>query len=403
MAVFAYSACAADGDGTLLHGTIAADSPRQARDHLREQGLLIQDMAQQTGTPKQRFLGRYLVRRQASKVTGFLQELSTLLGAGIPLLEAMDTISRQHTGRFQRCIMLLRDHIASGGSLAEAMAQQPALFDELCRNIVEVGENAGTLDTALASLVGFRRRAASQSNRVLSALLYPCIVLCVAMGVSVFLMTYVVPRLLEALVDSGRRLPLATVLVKGVSDFLLGWWWALLLAAVVLISAGTMVLRSRGGSMAWHRLQLKLPLLGELIRKQSIARMALVMATLLKSDVVFIRAVQIAQRTVHNGVLRNALATCEQAVLSGRDISVALENTRAFPPLVIQMFAVGQASGRLESMLDSLAVDYDTQVDLTAGRITTLLEPVMMIFLAMVVGVIAFATILPILEAGNVF
>jgi type II secretory pathway component PulF len=131
--------------------------------------------------------------------------------------------------------------------------------------------------------------------------------------------------------------------------------------------------------------------------------MSLVMATLLKSDVVFVRAVRISQRTVRNLVLRNALVACEQAVLAGRDISVALEKTQAFPPLVIQMFAVGQASGRLEAMLESLAVDYDTQVEITAGRMTTLLEPLMMIFLAVVVGFIAFATILPILEAGNVF
>jgi general secretion pathway protein F len=402
MAVFVYSACAADGDGALMRGTVAADSPRQARDRLREQGLLIQNLDEQPAAPQQGLWSRYLQRRQAGNVTGFLQELATLLGAGVPLLEALDTITRQHTGRFQRTIMLVRDHIASGGSLAEAMAQQPILFDELCRNIVEVGENAGTLDTALASLVEFRRRSAGQTNKVLSALIYPAIVLCVAVCVSTFLMTYVVPRLLQALLESGKPLPLATVIVKGASDLLLGWWWAILLAIILLVGAVSAILRSDRGSRAWHRLQLRLPLLGDLIRKQAIARMAIVMATLLKSDVVFLRAIRIAQRTVHNRVLRNALIACEQAVMSGRDISDALEKTQAFPPLVIQMFAVGQASGRLESMLESLAVDYDTQVDITAGRVTTLLEPVMMIFLAIVVGFIAFATILPILEAGNV-
>ena len=200
----------------------------------------------------------------------------------------------------------------------------------------------------------------------------------------------------------GKPLPFATVIIKGASDLLLGWWWAILLGLAAVVSGMSALLRSERGAMAWHRLQLKLPLFGDLIRRQAIARMSLVMATLLKSDVVFVRAVRIAQRTVRNRVLRNALVACEQAVMSGRDISVALEKTSAFPPLVIQMFAVGQASGRLEAMLESLAADYDTQVDITAGRITTLLEPLMMIILAVVVGFIAFATILPILEAGNV-
>jgi type II secretory pathway component PulF len=328
--------------------------------------------------------------------------MATLLGAGIPLLDALDTITRQHTGRFQQSILLLRDHVAAGGSLAGAMALQPGLFDDLCRNIVEVGENAGTLDVALGRLVEFRRRSAGLKNRVASTMLYPCIVIAVGLAVSMFLMTYVVPNLLGVLVDSGRPLPLATVVVKGLSDFLIGWWWALLIAVIgVGVGLGAL-LRSERGCMAWHRLQLRIPLVGDLVRKQAIARMSMVVATLLRSDVSFVRAVQIAQRTLGNRVLRQALEACEKAVYAGLDISVALEKTQAFPPLVIQVFAVGQASGRLEAMLESLAADYDTQVDITSGRLTALLEPVMMIALAFIVGFIAFATILPILEAGHV-
>lgn len=400
MAVYAYIATSAGA--APIRGTITADSPRQARDQLRAQGLSIRDVVQQKPGRRQGLLARDLTGRQSSKVTGLFQEMSTLLGAGIPLLEALDTITRQHTGRFRQSILLLRDHVAAGGSLAEGMALQPVLFDGLCLNIVEVGENAGTLDTALSRLVEFRRRSAGLKNRVASALMYPCTVLAVGLAVSVFLMTYVVPNLLGVLLDSGKPLPFATVVVKGVSDFLLGWWWAILLAGVGLIAAGGSVLRAERGRMAWHRLQLQFPLVGDLIRKQAIARMAMVMATLLKSDVVFVRAAQIAQRTVKNQVLCEALVACEQAVYAGRDIAVALEKTEAFPPLVIQVFAVGQASGRLESMLDSLAADYDTQVEIASGRLTALLEPLMMILLAITVGFIAFATILPILEAGNV-
>ncbi|MEX2672289.1 MAG: type II secretion system F family protein [Phycisphaeraceae bacterium] len=399
MPVYAYMA---KKQAAVVRGTITADTPRQARDDLRARGLAIRDLVRQDPRADRRGLSRYLLRRHSAKVTGLLQEISTLLAAGIPLLEALETITRQHTGRFQQAILMLRDTVTAGGSLAEAMSQQPALFDDLCLNIVEVGENAGTLDTALRRLVAFRRRTAGLKNRVASALVYPCIVMAIGMLVSLFLMTYVVPNLLTVLIESGRELPLATRVVKSVSDLLINGWWAIAVGAAVLLAGLTAVLRSDSGSMRWHRLQLRIPVIGELIQKQGIARTAMVLATLLKSDVVFVKAIQIGQRTLSNRVLRDALVACEKAVVAGKDIAPALESTRAFPPLVIQVFAVGQASGRLETMLEDLAEDYDTQVDIMSSRLTSLLEPIMMIVLAIVVGFIAFATILPILEAGDV-
>ncbi len=402
MAVYVYTANGGAGQASTIQGTITADSPRHARDQLRAQGLIIRDVVQQKAARKESRWSQYLTRRQTGKVTGLLQEMSTLLGAGIPLLEALDTITRQHTGRFQQSILLLRDHVAAGGSLAEAMSHQGSLFDAVCLSIVEVGESAGTLDTSLASLVDFRRRTAGLKNKVASALMYPCIVLGLGVVVSLFLMTYVVPNLLEVLMSSGKKLPFATVVVKSISDFLINWWWLLTFVVGATIVGVPALLRTEHGGMFWDRLQLRAPVFGDLIRKQAIARMSMVMSTLLKSDVVFVKSVQIAQRTVRNRVLRDALVACEKAVMAGRDISAALESTRAFPPLVIQVFAVGQASGRLESMLEDLARDYDTQVDVTAGRLTALLEPIMMVFLAIAVGFIAFATILPILEAGDV-
>lgn len=403
MPVFAYTATTTDQHAPkCLRGILVADSPRHVRDRLRAQGLSVQNVNEQTPNSLAGFWARYLSRRHAAKVTILLQEMSTLIGAGIPLLETLDTIVRQHAGRFRLAVFLLRDRVAAGGSLAHAMSMQPALFDELCLSVIEVGENAGTLDLALLRLVEYRRRSATLKNRVASALLYPCIVLAAGVGVSLFLMTCVVPNLLGILLDSGKSLPTATVVVKFISDLLLHWWAPALLAIAILVAATAALLRSRPGSLLWHHAQLRIPLLGELIRKQTIARAAIVLATLLRSGLPFVKALQIAQRTVHNRVLRQSLAACEQAILAGRDIAPALEQTRAFPPLVIQVFAVGQASGKLESMLESLASDYDTQVEIISTRLATLLEPLMMLLLAILVGSIAFATIMPILEAGNV-
>lgn len=401
MAVYAYIASGGAGAG-LIRGTITADSARQARDKLRARGLSIREVTEQGPSKTRGAVGGYLAGRHKAKVAAFLQEMSTLLSAGIPLMESLDTIARQHTGSFQRSVLLLRDHVEAGGSLAEAMSMQGTLYDDLCVNIVEVGENSGTLGSALARLVDFKRRSAKLTNRVASALMYPAIVSSAGIALCIFLMTYVMPSLLEVIEGSGKDLPLATRVIQAISDFLIGWWWALVLGIGLVVAVVGAVLRTEAGLLRWHRILLRIPLIGELGRKQAIARMSMVMATLLKSDLVFVRAVQICQRTVRNRVLRHALEACEQAVTAGRDISVALEKTNAFPPLVIQVFAVGQASGRLDEMLEDLATDYDTQVDIAAGRLTTLLEPLMTILLAILVGFIAFATILPIMEAGDV-
>ncbi len=403
MAVFTYQASASRTSGSQIQeGSITADSPRQARDQLRQSGLVVRALVEQRAPRTSALWQTFLAKRQQSHITAALQEMSTLLGAGIPLLEALETCARQRHGRVQQAILLLHDQVASGGTLAGAMGQQPAAFDRLCVGIVHVGENAGTLDVALERIVAFRRRSARLTNQVTAALIYPAIVLSVGVTVSLFLMTFVVPNLLQVLVESGRPLPTATVIVKGASDLLLtGWWWLALVGIGVCVAAA-MVLKSERGQAAWHRGQLRIPVFGELVRQQAIARLALVMATLLKSDVSFVTAAEIAGHSIANRVLRSALAAGAEAVCSGRDIAPALQATGAFPPVVIQIFAVGQASGQLEKLLEDLAADYDAQVELTASRLTALIEPVLMILLALVVGLIAFATILPILEAGDV-
>ena len=420
MAVFAYKAL---DRAAAVRGTVVADTPRAARDVLRGRGLTIQavelarhasplaasqrksDFAKPQAAEKNTSLTwwqRQQAARQAPHVTGFTRELSTLLGVGIPLLESIDTLARQHRGPFAAALLVLRDRVAAGSSLADAMRQQPGVFDEMTVTLTEVGESAGTLDSVLERLAEFKERSAALKNRIGTALIYPGIVLTMAVVVSLFLMTFVVPQLLTGLLTAGRPLPFSTRVVKAASDLLVQWWWLLLILIAGLIAALSAVLRTPRGLLAWHRLQLRLPILGGLIRKQAIVRISVVMATLLKSGVVFVTAVRIARRATPNLVMAGALGRAEEAVQGGRDISAALEATGAFPPLVVQIFGVGQQSGRLEEMLERLARDYDAQVALAATRFTAVLEPALILFLVAVVGFIAFATVMPILEAGNV-
>ncbi|MFG0249219.1 MAG: type II secretion system F family protein [Phycisphaeraceae bacterium JB051] len=403
MAVFAYKAT--NAQGKRVQGTIVAETPRLARDMLREQGLAIQKVTtrkESGGGGLAAAITRLTARKQQHKVVAFIRELATLLAVGTPLLESMDVIIKQHDGSFGSDLLQIRERIASGNSLAQAMRAHPQLFDAMDISIVEVGENAGTLEIALERLGDFKERWQTLKGRITTALIYPCIVIFIGLVVGIFQMTYVVPNLLNALIEAGHELPWITQVVKAASDLMLEKWWLLLLITFVFIASVRAVIQTNKGRRAWHRMQLKLPVLGELIRKQALVRIAVVMSTLLRSGVVFIRAIQIAQQSTSNVILRDSLHQCEEAIFAGEDIAQSMEKVGAFPPLVVQIFAVGQQSGRLEEMLDRLANDYDKQVQTAANRLTAILEPVLIIVLAAFVFAIAAATVFPILEASNI-
>ena len=398
-----YAFTASDLDSSTATGVVAADTPRQARDVLRGRGLAVLDLKEQ-GKPRAAASASLLTRRRwgRTRVASLVRELSTLLGVGMPLLEALDTLAAGHKGGVHGVLLALRERVAAGASLAEAMRDHPEAFDEPTVQMTEVGQSAGRLDEVLEQVATFHERAAQLRGRIGAALLYPAIVLGFGVMVSVFLMTYVVPNLLDSLIEADRPLPWITRVVKGVSDFLLGYWWALLLGGGAVAMVLGMGIRTRRGRWWLAVATLRLPLVGDLLRKGAIVRIAFVVSTLMRGGVSFERAVEVAGHATRNAVLRRALERCGTAVRAGRDIGPALEASGVFPPTVVQVFALGQSSGRLEEMLDRLAVDYDRQVQSAASHLTAALEPVLIVLLAVVVGTIAFATILPILEAGRV-
>lgn len=408
MSVFAYQATTTR-EGGKRKGTIAADTPRAAREALRARGLRIQRLtpvradARAGSTPLAALQERFVASRRRRHVVPLLGELATLLGVGVPLLEALDGAIRQ-AGRhgFRDNLALLRDAIAAGSTLADAMAAQPMLFDRLCVSMVNVGERSGKLDEVLGQLAEFKQRGELLKGRLGTALIYPAIVLAAGCGVTLFLMTYVVPRLLEALVDAGQELPWMTRAVKWASDGLLSYGWLLAIGTFAVGVAVGLLLRRPGVRLRWHRLILSLPIVGEMVRKQAMIRIAATIATLTRSGVEFIDAIRIVQQSMPNLVIRDALIACEQAVGAGRDIAPALESTGVFPHAMIQVFAVGQASGRLDDMLERIATDYDKQVNVLSQRLVAILEPAMILLLALFVGMIVLSIILPYMEAGNV-
>jgi len=383
-------------------GTIAAESPRHARDELRARGYAVEEIwAHQS---RSRLGWRWLVRPRtnSAQLVSLLRELSTLLAVGVGIADALETLIRQHRGHLQTTLALLRDRVVGGARLAEAMRDEPYVFQELAVRMVEVGENTGNLEEVLDQLAGFLEDTSQLRDRVLGALLYPAVVFMTALGVTLFLMTVVVPMLLSGLLEAGHRLPWPTLVLKGMSDFLLGHGHVLAMAVAVLVVAGAAGVRTTRGRHWWHRLLLRMPLFGSMSRRQTISRLAGTMATLMRSGIEYIPAAEIAARSANSLVFRQALLAANETIAAGQDIGTALEQTRVFPPLVIHVFSVGQASGRLEEMLDRLAADYSRQVKNLSQRLASVLEPILILVLAVFVGFILFATLLPILEAGNV-
>jgi type II secretory pathway component PulF len=399
MPVYSYKAL--DSQGGSSSGTISSNTAYEARTDLRDRGLRVLSVTEQSATRTKIALSQ-TPGRYSGRFAGVMSELATLLGTGIPLLEAMKSVAHQQPRLIHVTLTQLRDRVSSGVSLTEAMQEQPEMFDPLCIRMTEVGESSGTLDSTLRHWAEYKERSLQFRDRVTTALTYPIFVALTGVIVTIFLMTFVLPMLLESLLDSGKPLPLPTKIAKLMSDVFTQYGIELGIVCIIIIAAFIALLRTERGCWLWHIFLLKLPVFGLLARKQAVSRIAFLIATLTKSGIPFLQALELTAKSSENRVIRKALLDAADAVRSGHDIAPAMQQTDAFPMSVIQVFSVGQESGRLDEMLDRLAQDYDRQVAKTTERLAVILEPVLILTLAVFVGFILFATILPILEAGNV-
>ncbi len=400
MAIFVYSGM--DRSKSSVRGTVQADSPRHARDQLRELGVIVQSVAEHE-LSHHRFDWQFFRSRNARNQWGLgAHELSMLLTAGIPLLDALDTLAKQHRGAFRTAIQRVRDRVEAGSSLAEAMSEQGDVFDPASVRLVEVGENAGTLEKVLSEVAEFKLQLAAFKDKIFTAMMYPVFLACFGLAACVFLMTWVLPPLLESLQETLPQLPWPTRVAKAFSDLLVQYgWWIAAFGLLAIVVCGWWF-NSNSGQLAWHRWVLRMPIVGELVRKQAIARVAMIIASLTRGGLLLTTAVQLAAKSTSNSVMREALFRAESDMSAGEDIAISLERSGVFPPLAVRFFSVGQESGRLEEMLQKLSQDYNSQVSTAAARITALVEPIMILILAVAVGFLLLATILPILEAGNV-
>jgi general secretion pathway protein F len=406
--------------GKQVKGLLEADSSRMLRQQLRRSGVFLTDvLAEREATPKRTNgaalearpalgsrevqLGRLFRGRVTSEdVAIFTRQLSTLLHAGVTLVEALTALVDQtEKERLKRIISDVKSRVNEGSSLADALAEHGRTFGNLYINMVRAGEASGALDAVLARLADFTEGQAKLRQKVVGTLIYPVIMTIIGSGILALLMTVVVPKVTKIFESMKVALPWTTRLLIFVSNTLADWWWLLLptfIAAVVLARRWT---RSPKGRPVWDRWVLEAPVFGSLIRMLALARFSRTLATLLKSGVPLLTAMDITKNVVSNGVLSAVVENARDAIREGESIAGPLKRSGEFPPLVHHMIAIGERSGQLEEMLLNVADSYETQVNVRIGALTALLEPLIIVAMGVAVAFVAFSILMPILQLNT--
>lgn len=403
MPLYAYRGL--DTGGRSVGGVVDADSPRGARQKLRRTGVFPTDLSEERAASPRSVLtlARRPERVPAAELAAITRQFSTLVAAGLPLVEALGALSEQaERASLARILAQVRQEVTEGSSLADALAQHPRLFASLYVNMVRAGEASGALHVVLERLADYTENQARLLGKVRSALTYPAIMLLLSATILFFLLSYVVPKVTRIFQETHQQLPLPTRLLLGVSDFVAQWWWLLL-----VVLAGTIV-----GAMRWSRtpagrehvdrLTLGVPYLGRLAQKLAVARFARTLSTLLASGIGLLPALDIVKSIVDNTVLTRAIERARDAIREGQSIAPPLRESGLFPPLVVHMVAVGERSGQLEAMLSKAADTYDDEVENAVVALTTVLEPIIIVFMGGVVLFIVLAILLPIFELNRV-
>jgi len=386
-------------DGRAAEGTIEADAPELATRQLRERGLTLLKLEAGAAAPGSGRAGKPPGRKEVLALTS---ELATLLRAGLPLDRALKVLLDMASSPGVRGLLdaLLKD-VKGGKSLSAALAPNADIFGNFYINMVRSGEASGELSLVLDRLVETLDNARRNRDSVVSALIYPAILLVVATLSIAVMLVFVVPQFETLFEDMGEGLPVLTRGVLGLADFVAAWGWPLLLALGAVGFAAYRWLRTPAGEEALHRRLLSLPLFGGIVFEFEVAKFARTLGTLLGSGVPLLQSLGIAIDTVDNRVVRNALRALPPAVKGGRRVSASLEESKLFTPLVIQMTRVGEESGRLDAMMLELARVFDDHVEASVKRALTLLEPVLILFMGFVIAVIIIAILMGILSVNN--
>ena len=387
-----------DSRGKRVKGKTVAANEAAVRAELRRQGVVPLRVRKET-----------VLFKKKGKVTTadiaiFSRQLATMLSAGIPLVQAFDIVGKGHDNpAMQKRIFDIKQDVEGGSALAEALAKHPLHFDDLFVNLVEAGEQAGALETLLDKIATYKEKTEAIKKKIKKALTYPAAVLVVAAIVTTILLIFVIPEFENLFQGFGADLPAFTRMVINLSEFVRDKGWLIVVAIVAAVTAYTaMYKRSRALREAQDRLMLKLPVIGAILEKASIARFARTLSTMFAAGVPLVEALESVSGATGNIVFENGTLEIRDEVATGQRLQRAMENTGLFPNMVIQMIAVGEESGSLDEMSAKVADFYEEDVDNAVDNMSSLLEPMIMAILGILVGGLVVAMYLPIFKMGSV-
>jgi type IV pilus assembly protein PilC len=357
--------------------------------------------------PKPKDLGFRLTGRSGKvsrrELAIFTRQFATMIDAGLPLVQCLDILGLQQENQaFKKVIMKVKEDVESGSTFADALGKHPNVFDELFVNLVSAGEVGGILDTILSRLATYIEKAMKLAKQVKSAMVYPSTILAVALIVTTVLLLYVIPIFGEMFQDFGASLPAPTQIVLAISAYTRKYFLVGVVLLVLLVLGLRWYYKQESGRRKIDRLLLRLPIFGDLLRKIAVARFARTLGTMVSSGVPILESMDIVAKSAGNKIIEEAIVRARASISEGKTIAEPLADSKVFPVMVTQMVSVGEATGALDAMLNKIADFYDDEVDAAVGALTSLLEPMLMIFLGVVIGGLVIAMYLPIFKLAGV-
>jgi type IV pilus assembly protein PilC len=380
----------------------AAAEPEVAN-RLRAQGITLSKAKRKLGDIEIKLPWGGRVKEK--DIVVFTRQFATMIDAGLPIVQCLDILASQAPNKnFAKMLYDVKSHVEQGSTLAEALKKQPKAFNDLYVNLVQAGEVGGILDTILGRLAIYIEKAMKLKSQVKGAMVYPISILCVAIVVVIVLLWKVIPVFQNMFKDfGGGALPKPTQIVINLSNAFIDHAFLIVGSMIALVVGFSAAMRTKQGRATFDKFILKVPLIGPVLRKVAVARFTRTMGTLLSSGVAILDALDIVARTAGNVVIHDAIMYTRAKISEGKSMAEPLMETKVFPPMVVQMIGVGEATGAMDTMLQKIADFYEDEVDVAVGAMTKMMEPLMMVFLGGIVGGLIIAMYLPIFEmAGNI-
>ncbi|MCB0407477.1 MAG: type II secretion system F family protein [Bdellovibrionales bacterium] len=392
-------------NGKTVSGELDAATDVEARVKLRSQKLIPIKLKVKggAGVDEKRgfsFGGGESVKAHDLQV--FTRQFAVLVNAGVPVVQSLQSMSEGgRSPALTRAIRVVLGEVEKGKRLAEALAMKPNVFDEMYRNLIRAGEEGGVLDEVLDRLADYIEKAAALKSKVTGALWYPAIIILVAFGVIAGIMIFVIPQFVEMFESMGQELPGLTLMVIGASKFFVAYWYAIIAVLIAIPMSVKQYYKTKDGRRFIDEIMLMLPVLGDLVQKGGIAKIARTLSTLLGAGVRIMDSIDIAATTAGNVVLETDLLKAKDAIAKGKNLAEPLSQSKHFPKMVCQMIKVGEDTGNLDAMLSKIADFYESEVEATAEAMTSLIEPLLMVFLGGIIAVIVVAMYLPIFKLAS--